>query len=71
MKPGRINKRERMAEQLRKKRAQTAGIWLTAARKPPKAIPVGAMATLASVDLSPHSYPLKRASLGKRQEAKA
>jgi hypothetical protein len=53
MKPGRINKRERMAEQ------------------PPKAIPVGAMATLASVDLSPHSYPLKRASLGKRQEAKA
>ncbi|HEV7910375.1 MAG TPA: hypothetical protein VGP28_04650 [Methylocella sp.] len=53
----RIDKKQRQAEQLRKKRAQTAGIWLTAARKPPKAIPVGAMATLASVDLSPPFVP--------------
>jgi|HubBroStandDraft_3_1064219.scaffolds.fasta_scaffold107838_3 hypothetical protein len=72
MKRGRIGKKQREADLRHKRRAQVAGEWLTAAKTPPKAIPVGAMARLASVDraepLVPHSYPVKRASLGKRQE---
>jgi len=38
MKPGRINKRERMAEQLRKKRAQTACGLTHGAKKPVAAV---------------------------------
>ena len=35
---GRIDKKQRQAEQLRKKRAQAAGVWLTAAKVPPRPI---------------------------------
>jgi hypothetical protein len=66
MKPGRINKRERMAEQRRAKRAMTAGVWLTAAKVPPRPIVVEAR---KDRPLPAAHYPAKRAQLGKPQTA--
>jgi hypothetical protein len=42
MKPGRINKRDRQAEQLRKKRLQDAPARAAAAKVPPRPIVVAA-----------------------------
>jgi hypothetical protein len=71
---GRIDKRQRQADLLRKKRARAASA-LTGAKTPPKAIPVAARRSRPSVaraeapePLPQHSYPVKRVALGKRQE---
>ena len=62
---GRIDKRQRQADLLRKKRAQAASTLTQGAKT------VAAMARQASVSraepLPPMSYPLKKAQLGKRQ----
>jgi hypothetical protein len=56
---GRLGKRERQDDQLRQKRAQAAQAWPTAKRSRPS---VG-----RAEPLPPHSYPIKRVALGKRQ----
>jgi hypothetical protein len=67
MTPGRINKKDRQAEQLRRKRAQAVPAWPTAAKTPPKAIPVASASKRAPAGLAKAHYPTKRSSLGKRQ----
>lgn len=58
---------------LGKKRAAAASATLQGAKKPPKAIPVGAMARLASAGcdepLPPMSYPTKKVMFGPKQGA--
>jgi hypothetical protein len=51
---GRIDKRQRQADLLRKKSAQAASTLTQGAKTPPKAIPVA-------------HYPGKRVAIGKRQ----
>jgi hypothetical protein len=66
---GRLGKRERQAEQLRKKRAQAASVLATGAKVPPTAIQVAARRSRPSVGpaiaisepLPPMRYPAKRA----------
>ena len=75
MTKGRIDKKQRQTEQLRKKRALAAAVLAHGAKTPPKAIPVAARRSLPSVGrataisepLPPAHYPTKRVSLGKRQ----
>lgn len=64
-----------MTEGVPKKRAQAAGVWLTAAKVPPRPIVVAAKrsrpsvgrATAMAEPLPPAHYPVKRAAIGKRQ----
>ncbi len=71
-----VPKKRQRDEQLRKKRLQASGVWLTAAKVPPRPIVIAARRSRPSVgrakampaQLPPAHYPIKRAALGKRQE---
>ena len=76
MTKGRIDKKQRQAEQLHLKRLKASGVWLTAGKVPPRPIVVSARCSRLSVSpagpsepLPPAHYPAKRAQLGKRQTA--
>jgi hypothetical protein len=64
-----------MTRGIPKKRVQAAGVWLTAAKVPPRPIVVSARRSRAPVGfveampepLPAHSYPAKRSQLGKPQ----
>lgn len=62
-----IPKRRRQDEARRKKRLQAAAAWPKASNSTPKAIQVPSAAPRPSVGLPPMTYPIKRATLGKRQ----
>ena len=63
-----IPKKRPRDEQLRKKRVQAAGVWLTAAKVPARRsrAPVGFVEAMPE-PLPAHSYPAKRSQLGKPQ----
>ncbi len=63
MTKGRIDKKQRQDDQ-RKKRLQAAPARATGAKRSPP--PVG-LSRAASEPLPPHSYPVTRAAIGKRQ----
>jgi hypothetical protein len=76
MTKGRLDKKQRLADERRKKRLKASGVWLTAAKVPPRPIIVVAArrprpsvrpATAISEPLPLAHYPAKRASIGKRQ----
>jgi hypothetical protein len=77
MKKGRICKKQRQAEQLRKKRAGPASVLAQGAKKPVAAVPIASRPQRLSVGrttgvsepLPPMSYPIKKAALGKPQTA--
>jgi hypothetical protein len=66
-----IPKKRQRAEQLRKKRLQASGVWLTVAKVPPNPLVVAARRSRPSVartaPLPPAHYPAKRVAIGKRQ----
>ena len=71
MTKGRLGKKQRQDDQLRKKRLKASGVWLTAGKVPPRprrsrlsVNPAG-----PSEPLPPTHYPVKRAQLGKPQTA--
>jgi len=68
---GRIDKRQRLAEQLRKKRSQAVSGLALGARKPAAAVPIASRPPRPPVaraePLPSAHYPAKRARLGKPQ----
>jgi hypothetical protein len=68
MTKGRLDKKQRLGDE-RRKRTQAASALATGAKKSPKAIPVPGRATAMSGPLPPAHYPAKRVAIGKRQVA--
>jgi hypothetical protein len=76
MTKGRLDKKQRLDDQLRKKRLQGAPARAAAAKKPPRAVfpiatktSVGRIAPAMPEPLPPAHYPAKRVAIGKRQVA--
>jgi hypothetical protein len=68
---GRIDTRQRQADLLRKKRAQTAMGFAPAAKMPVAAVPIASRSRRPFVGrdepMPPMRYPTKRVAIGKRQ----
>jgi hypothetical protein len=66
MTKGRLDKKQRLADQ-RRKRAQAATGLAQGAKKPARAVTVPTAAKQAPAGLAAHRYPLKKSSLGAPQ----
>ena len=66
MTKGRLDKKQRLADQ-RRERAQAATGLVQGAKKPVRAVKVPTAAKRAPAGLPPAHYPAKRVAIGKRQ----